>query len=68
MHPGAFGTAFHALVEATSPDRLSLPAYPPCLGAVQIFVARQAKKVQPPRQCDALWSRTALHPCGLGPT
>mmetsp|Transcript_17390 Transcript_17390/g.52068 ORF Transcript_17390/g.52068 Transcript_17390/m.52068 type:complete len:1953 (-) Transcript_17390:228-6086(-) len=44
VHPGAFGTAFHALVEATSPQRLSLPAYQPCLGAVQTFIARQAKK------------------------
>lgn len=45
MHPDAFGTAFHALVEATSPQHLSLPAYQPCLGAVQTFIARQAKKV-----------------------
>ncbi len=45
-HPGACGTAFHALVEATSPDRLSLPAYQPCLAAVQAFIARQAKKAR----------------------
>lgn len=68
MHPGAFGTAFHALVEASSPDRLSLPAYQSCLGAVQVFVARQAKKVRLLEQCDAVCSRTHLQPYGLGPT
>ena len=66
MHPGAFGTAFHALVEATSPDRLSLPAYQPCLGAVQIFVARQAKKVQPPGSVTLCGAEQRFIPAGWG--
>ena len=46
--PEACGTAFLALREATNRSRLSLPAYQPCLTAVQVFINRQAKKVRVP--------------------